>query len=383
MKKTRFRKLNREEALVIAERADEWLERIKSTEYDKAEFLRWLKQSPVHIREMLLATTWDRTFEHALDPEHTIDIEALRVLAGDNVVTLGSGSATSQPLAAAAVSPAKPPNPQSRWFREFVGKRWLVGVSAAACMVGTLVLGWAQLTGTAADQQQYGTIIGEQRSVGLADGSVIHLNTRSRVRVAFSAQARDVYLLEGQAIFKVKHDAARPFRVHVDSSVVQAIGTQFDVYRLKDSTSVAVIEGVVQIIPASSGNIASAALSKLPASTRVPAGEKVVIIADGHLTPHASISAQEASAWQQRRLVFRKHTLAEIAAEFNRYNRTPQIRVEGDSLRATRFSGVFDADDPETLLGYLATDARFAFDRTDSELVIRLRSNLAQATPAD
>jgi ferric-dicitrate binding protein FerR (iron transport regulator) len=48
------------------------------------------------------------------------------------------------------------------------------------------------------------------------------------------------------ANFKVKQDATRPFRVHVDSVVVQAIGTQFDVYRLKDQTNVAVIEGVSQ-----------------------------------------------------------------------------------------------------------------------------------------
>lgn len=382
MKKARFSKLNREEALVVAERAAEWLERIKSEQYDKAEFLRWLKQSPVHIREILLATTWDQAFEHALDPEHKIDIEELRALAGDNVVTLGSD--TSRQTATAAVTPAKSSNALNLRPEKFASKRWLVGMSAAACLMAALAVGWVQLTGTRTDRQQYNTIIGEQRSIGLTDGSVIHLNTRSRVRVAFSAQARDVYLLEGQAIFKVKHDAARPFRVHVGSSVVQAIGTQFDVYRLKDSTSVAVIEGVVQIIPAGSGNIATAAvLAQLPEYTRVPAGEKVVIVAGGKMTPHASINAPEATAWQQRRLVFRKHTLAEIAAEFNRYNRTPQIRVESELLRETRFSGVFDADEPENLLGYLATDARFAFDRTDDELVIRMRSNLAQAAPAN
>jgi transmembrane sensor len=101
------------------------------------------------------------------------------------------------------------------------------------------------------------------------------------------------------------------------------------------------------------------------------------------MLPRASISSQEASAWQQRRLVFRKHTLAEIAAEFNRYNRSPQIRVEGDALRERRFSGVFDADDPETLLQYLKADSRFTFDRTGDELIIRMRSSLAQTAPAD
>jgi len=201
--------------------------------------------------------------------------------------------------------------------------------------------------------------------------------------VAFSAEGRDIYLLEGQAIFKVERDAARPFRVHVDSDVVQAIGTQFDVHRLKDRTSVAVIEGVVQIIPGAAGKITLDTLARLPAETRVPAGERISIAADGKLTPHTQISALEAGAWQQRRLIFRQQTLAEIAAEFNRYNRNPQIRIEGDALRNQRLSAVFDADDPETLFTYLAaTDPRFILDRNGVEMIIRMRSNFAQVGPA-
>jgi transmembrane sensor len=59
------------------------------------------------------------------------------------------------------------------------------------------------------------------------------------------------------------------------------------------------------------------------------------------------------TAWRRRRLVFRKDTLAYIAAEFNRYNRTPKIRVEGETLRLRRFNGVFDADNPLPLLQFL------------------------------
>ena len=47
-------------------------------------------------------------------------------------------------------------------------------------------------------------------------------------------------------------------------------------------------------------------------------------------------------AWRERRLVFTKEALADIAEEFNRYNRAPQIRVEGDIARNTRYTGVFD-----------------------------------------
>lgn len=382
MMKGKFRKPSREEAMIVAQHAEEWLERMKSTApHDRVEFLRWLKQSPLHIRELLLATTWDKILGHMLDAEHKVDINDLRAHAGDNVLPLGGGDDSSQPVTSAIAksirhdaSNRRPGGPRRKF--------WLLSLSAAACLTVALALGWTQFSGAFGANEQFVTLIGEQRSVGLDDGSVIHLNTKSRVRVAFTADARDVYLLEGQAIFKVKHDAQRPFRVHVDSMVVQAIGTQFDVYRLNGRTSVAVIEGIVQIIQTVSGKVIATDLSKLPESTKVPAGEKVVIAADGKMSPRASITSQEASAWQQRLLIFRQHTLAEIAAEFNRYNRTPQIRVEGDALRKKRFSGVFDADNPELLLLYLKTDSRFTFDRTGEELILRMRSSLAQSAPA-
>lgn len=65
----------------------------------------------------------------------------------------------------------------------------------------------------------------------LNDGSIVYLNTRSRVEEQFSRQARNVRLLEGEAMFSVEHDRARPFRMISDDTVIQAIGTQFNVYR--------------------------------------------------------------------------------------------------------------------------------------------------------
>lgn len=370
-KQGRIPKVNREEAVIIAERAHEWLDRLERSHdpNDRAEFMAWLKESPVHVREVLNATTFDAMLPHILDPQHKHDIEALASQKNNNVVPLGNGAV--QDMGSATVKP--------RTMRDKrLGGSSLIGLAAAACLAIAIAINW---TNPAQPQEQFGTDIGEQRSIGLSDGSIVHMNTRSRVRVAFSDTARDVYLLDGQAIFKVKHDAARPFRVHVDSTVVQAIGTQFDVHRLKDRTNVAVIEGVVQIISGTEGKLDAETLSKLPENTKVPAGESIVIVADGKLTPHVAISPQDAGAWQQRRLIFRNHTLAEIAEEFNRYNHT-QLRVEGETLRTLRFTRlVLDAGDPQTLLDYLARERPIVTERVGDELVIRMQSNLAQASP--
>lgn len=361
--------LNREEELLVAERAAEWLSRLKTgSAQDRAEFWNWLKESRQHVREVLLATTWDSVLSH-LDPDHRIDVQQLITKSSANVVAARPNNNSAAKMAA-NVQPRR----RARW-------PWFVSFGAVALSLAVIVFGWLGIAMNFS-QKQFETAVGEQRAFDLPDGSVIHLNTKSRVRVDFSAEARDVYLDEGEGIFKVKHDPARPFRVHAGLAVVQAIGTQFDVDRRADRTNVAVIEGLVQVIPRSSRDLSAAALADLSELTRIAAGEAVSVIADGQITPPAPIDVAEVSAWQQRRLIFRRETLEEIAAAFNRYNRALQIRVEGETLRAKRFSGVFDADDPESLLTYLATDDRLVFDREGDDLVIRLRPETESAVQA-
>ena len=57
------------------------------------------------------------------------------------------------------------------------------------------------------------------------------------------------------------------------------------------------------------------------------------------------------TAWRERRLVFRADTLATIAEEFNRYNRL-RIEVRGN-VANRQLTGVFDADDPVSLVEFL------------------------------
>lgn len=55
--------------------------------------------------------------------------------------------------------------------------------------------------------------IGEQETYSLRDGSSVALNTRSRVRLDWSDQYRDVHLESGEVLFEVAKDLSRPFRV--------------------------------------------------------------------------------------------------------------------------------------------------------------------------
>jgi len=63
------------------------------------------------------------------------------------------------------------------------------------------------------DRTQRRTRIGEQRPTALAWGSVVQLNSPSRLRVRFSKKERLVGLLRGQALFEGFKNPARPFIV--------------------------------------------------------------------------------------------------------------------------------------------------------------------------
>src|SRR5262249_20575532 len=129
-------------------------------------------------------------------------------------------------------------------------RAWRGWSSLAASVVVLGVLGWFASPLRYAAGTTYVTQLGEQRTFRLPDGSVLYLNTQSRATVSYSNIARDVQLEQGEALFAVAAESRRPFRVHTGTAVVQAIGTQFNVYRNLDATTVSVIEGRVKVSPA-------------------------------------------------------------------------------------------------------------------------------------
>ena len=62
--------------------------------------------------------------------------------------------------------------------------------------------------------------------------------------------------------------------------------------------------------------------------------------------------------------------LAEVAREFNRYNRQ-QLVIADAPLAAKRFSGIFRADGYESLVRLLETDFAVTATRTDRVIVLR------------
>lgn len=215
---------------------------------------------------------------------------------------------------------------------------------------------------------RYATAFGEQRILALADGSVVTLNTASVLRVDFSHDRREVSLLEGEAYFRVAHDAARPFEVSAGDSTVAAIGTQFNVRIAPTATVVSVVDGVVEVREHAAASENEASLA--PQTLRVKDGEEARIERDTSQSARNAIysvkaartGALRAAAWTRGRVEFEDTSLVDVLAEFQRY-RELDVRV-AEPLRDLKLTGSFDAQDPQSALAYIDTLPGVVVERT-------------------
>lgn len=318
---------------------------------DKAGFADWLMRSPTHIEAFLSIAALHGGLSAATAADGDW-LEALIDRVQNNVLPIAGqreGLSRHKPAAPAASS-----GHRRNWRGLGFAAVVLVAVS-----VGVVIGFWPSSN----TPRQYVTGLGEQRAIVLEDGSIMQLNTNSIVAVQFDADSRGILLSQGEAIFDVKKDPARPFRVQSGGVTVQAIGTRFNVYRHNDETVVTVIEGRVAVEPTA---VKSAGSNDPQVQTNQPdagndvlttmalgtvveliAGEQLSIRRDGAIIEQPEpINTQRTLAWMQRRVMFDNDTLAFVIAEFNRYNRTKLV-INDAELRERRISGIFTVDDPE------------------------------------
>ncbi len=330
----------------IYEEATQWLVQHRDGGLNgagKLAFDRWLRTSPEHVRAYLeMSSVWQDVSEMETDEHSAARIIERAAADPTNVVSLDGANSRSGEIAAIARLAVRAEGRLPR--RRFVA----AAAVAVLCVVGALAV-WLNTSGS----RTYATEIGEQRSVVLSDGSTVELNSRSRVRVRFDDAQRRVQLLEGQALFRVARDGARPFVVLSRDTRVQAVGTEFDVYRRQASTVVTVIEGRVVVRPGERAAAHSTPQSGSgdAGSIYLSAGEQMMVAAKA-ITQPRRVDVAVATAWMQRHLVFDSAPLSEVAEEFNRYN-ARQLVIDAPELSGFRVSGVFSSAEPTLLIKFL------------------------------
>lgn len=400
----------------ILDEASTWFVEFRVGDLDvhgRAEFDRWLRQSPEHIRAYLeIAGVYHNLSE--LSDEQVANLCELASRAPDdqNVVRLEPNDVGDPSIMRMPGSPAltrRASNEHSTVNASMAtvslrsrpkAARWLSISASLAAAVAAGIAFWIVLPKYAS----YSTGVGENRTITMSDGSMITLNALTTIRVRYTKTQRLIDLLSGQAFFQVIQDKNRPLVVRSGFAVVRDVGTQFDVDRTAESTTVTVVEGSVTLysanaassvvatehdfepqsspdgvaMPARGSRAASrVSHSSVPPEPQGASGSPGILLAAGEQAvvsehqistqAHANVSA--ATSWLEHRFIFDGSHLSDVVDQFNRYN-AKQIIIDNAALGNLRISGVYSSTDPNSFLRFLRAQPGIEVIQVDGQFHI-------------
>lgn len=287
-------------------RATEFLERREFgdwTDVEETNLAAWLADSKTHCAAFWrLEAAWDRTHRLA----------ALKVERLERPFSVDG-------------EPARP------WFRSAAAA---VAVAVIGVSLGAYAL-WPQ-------GAVYRTPVGGREIITLADGSQIELNTNTELETQITKNSRSVRLIRGEAYFRIHHDETRPFVVVASGKRVTDLGTVFTVRDDAGSVRVALLEG-------------KASFDAGGKPVVMTPGDKIIATADRLTVSHDQPQTLVADlGWRRGVVIFKRTSLAQVAAEFNRYNETKLVIADPQIAELT-VGGTFPANNVE-LFGRMASE---------------------------
>ena len=217
-------------------------------------------------------------------------------------------------------------------------ERWFA-VAAMLAIAVAIVVTREVLRG---QPEEFATEMAERQMAVLGDGSRVELNAETKLKVKLGRQERRATLAQGEALFTVANDAARPFLVETSAGVVRATGTIFNVRTaaVEERVEVTVLEGSVGVrargeatgeLAVSAGKQARLEAAGVPSVRTLPEG-----------------AAQDTAAWRQGQVVFHDAPLKEALERFAAYH--AKVIVVDPSAAELRLGGRFALDDLNGLL---------------------------------
>lgn len=345
----------------IEREASEWIaigERRDLTPDEAEAFESWKAQSPQH-RQMLdeLNAVWSDL--DLLDDLHQFPLPPEAEETGERKIMPDNDVA---------------PAPARRFALPRAGLFAALAASFALVVAGAVYITasspWSQNS-----HATYQTALGEQKTVVLADGSALMLNTQSMAEVDYTRNSRTVRLIRGEAHFDVAHNPARPFSVYAGDNIVRAVGTAFSV-RVERGNEVQVIvdEGRVALL---SDPAEAAAQSPAPSAARSEVDIAEVDIGGAAMVRGAKIEQMtklsneellRKLAWRNGRISFAGEPLSEALEEIGRYTDI-SIDVTDAEVENIPIGGAFRIGEVDEFLSALETSFGVTVTRVSDKYV--------------
>lgn len=335
---------------------------------DRRLFLAWLKRSPENIAELLRVADMDGHFARKRL------LEVVDSLEDSNVYELSGRSHASQ----------YDYNPSNSVSDKVRTKLHPAVAFAAMIAVLAVLMGFGFAFLKDPTNRTVTTAASEWQNMTLDDGSTVHVDANTHLKVEFTAQRRVVHLFEGQAVFEVAKDPARPFTVSTHIVDVTAVGTRFGV-TINPGVTATVSEGVVKVTP-------HGKLNDPDAAKMLYAGQELRVfngnsgredrifgggggIVDLDEVEVVKVDAERKLDWANGWLTFQGgEAFRDIIVQFNRRN-TLQITIDDESIADKKLSPGyyrFRVDNPESFVGLLESQEGITVIR-DRRNVLRLK----------
>lgn len=181
-----------------------------------------------------------------------------------------------------------------------------------------------------AEANQISTHLNKEGWITLDDGTLVHLNSGSRLVYPekFGRGDRDV-ILDGEAYFMVAKDRSRTFVVHTKNGDIREYGTEFNVNARSDrpNTEVVLVSGSIGVTP-------------VDGSEKMMTPGTMALMENGNCET-TTVDTEPYKAWNTGHIDFDNWTLGRIMNVMARwYNK--DVEFANESLKQERLSGTFD-----------------------------------------
>lgn len=260
--------------------------------------------------------------------------------------------------------------------------RWSAAAALALALAITLLYAPFTRNEPSVNRNEYATEVGEQYEVRLHDGSIVFLNTNTRLGVTFTADVRQIELTRGEAYFDVVHEEQRPFTVSSPGGSVTALGTEFNVMLASAATKVAVTEGAValhsELIPTSqvlaqwrgshqSGNAEDDKIIILEVGSTATMNAQAISIAQ-------AAKPEQLGQWRTGFLRFENRSLSSLIDELARYT-NDSIEFEDPEVARRTITGLLNLRDIDNVWMGLEATADISVVRLPGRVILTDRSS--------
>ena len=251
-------------------------------------------------------------------------------------------------------------------------KRWInIAVQVAAVLVLSVIFSgvYIQMTNDRKGQilsntaslpiyHEIKAAFGTQAKVELADGTVVFLNSGSKLRFpqTFDNQKQRKVLLDGEGNFAVTKNPDQPFIVQVNKLDIKVLGTVFNVEAYNDNPSVniALVEGSVLLQEQSeNGNKDLMILSPNQVAT--------LNKSDNVISKTDVTDLYKYTAWINGRIVFYNDPIETVVNRLGKWYNV-DIVIADKRLKDYSFTGTFIDESLEQILNILSLTSPMTYD---------------------